>query len=127
MSDNQTTQGLGDVKLHLVDSVEKAGQFITWLGERRPYDAIAIDTETGERPGGQRSDALSPWHGDLRLVQVGDGMQGWSIPWDEWNGVFYEAMRKFEGPIVCHNIAFEARWFAIKSNGKCLGSVHTTQ
>ena len=115
MSDNQTTQGLGDVKLHLVDSVEKAGQFITWLGERRPYDAIAIDTETGERLGGQRSDALSPWHGDLRLVQVGDGMQGWSIPWEEWNGVFYEAMRKFEGPIVCHNIAFEARWFAIKS------------
>ena len=115
MSDNQTTQGLGDVKLHLVDSVEKAGQFITWLGERRPYNAIAIDTETGERPGGERSDALSPWHGDLRLVQVGDGMQGWSIPWDEWNGVFYEAMRKFDGPIVCHNIAFEARWFAIKS------------
>jgi len=115
MSDNQTTQGLGDVKLHLVDSVEKAGQFITWLGERRPYDAIAIDTETGEKLGGQRSDALSPWHGDLRLVQVGDGMQGWAIPWEEWNGVFYEAMRKFEGPIVCHNIAFEARWFAIKS------------
>jgi DNA polymerase-1 len=24
-------------------------------------------------------------------------------------------MDKFDGPIVCHNIAFEARWFAIKS------------
>ncbi len=109
------TNGLGDVQLHLVDSVEKARAFISWLGERRPYNAIAIDTETGELLGGRREDALSPWHGKLRLVQVGDGMQGWSIPWDEWSGVFYEAMDKFDGPIVCHNIAFEARWFEIQS------------
>jgi DNA polymerase-1 len=110
-----TVNGLGDVKLHLVDSVEKAQDFIRWLGERRPYDAIAVDTETGERPGGQRSDALSPWHGQLRLVQVGDGQQGWSIPWQEWSGVFYEAMNKFDGQLICHNIAFEARWFAVQS------------
>jgi DNA polymerase-1 len=43
-------------------------------------------------------------------------MTGWSIPWDDWKGVFYEAMERFDGPIVCHNVAFEARWFAIKSN-----------
>ena len=109
------TNGLGNVKLHLVDSVEKAHEFISWLGEKRPHNAIAIDTETGELPGGKREDALSPWHGKLRLVQVGDGMTGWAIPWDEWSGVFYEAMDRFDGPIVCHNIAFEARWFAIKS------------
>jgi len=110
-----TTSGLGDVKLHLINSVEKANEFITWLGERRPYNAIAIDTETGELPGGKREDALSPWHGQLRLVQVGDGQTGWSIPWNEWSGVFYEAMDKFDGPIVCHNVAFEARWFEIQS------------
>ncbi len=107
--------GLGDVKLELIDSAEQASRFITWLGERRPYNAIAIDTETGELPGGKRDDALSPWHGKLRLVQVGDGQTGWSIPWDEWSGVFYESMDKFDGPIVCHNIAFEARWFEIQS------------
>lgn len=112
MSDNN---GLGNVKLHLVDSVEKAGEFLTWLSQRRPNDAIAIDTETGERIGGVRADALSPWHGQLRLVQVGDGEQGWSIPWDRWKGVFYESMNRFDGPIVCHNIAFEARWFDIQS------------
>ena len=112
------TNGLGDVKLNLVDSVEKAQQFISWLGERRPYNAIAIDTETGELPGGKREDALSPWHGQLRLVQVGDGLTGWALPWDEWSGVFYEAMDKFDGPVVCHNIAFEARWFDIKSRWK---------
>lgn len=115
MSD-QSTQGLSDVQLHLVDNVEKAHEFISWLGERRPHNALGIDTETGELPGGPREHALSPWHGQLRLVQVGDGMQGWSIPWDEWSGVFYEAMDKFDGPIVCHNIAFEARWFEIQSH-----------
>ncbi len=110
--------GLGDIRLELVDSVDQAQKFITWLGERRPHNAIAVDTETGELPGGKREDALSPWHGKLRLVQVGDGQTGWSIPWDEWNGVFYEAMDKFDGPLVCHNIAFEARWFEIQSRWK---------
>jgi DNA polymerase-1 len=42
-------------------------------------------------------------------------MTGWSIPWDQWKGVFYEAMNKFDGPIVCHNVAFEARWFDVQS------------
>lgn len=112
---DKTTQGLDGVQVHLVDSVEKAHEFIRWLGERRPLNALAIDTETGELPGNERQDALSPWHGRLRLVQVGDSMQGWSIPWEEWSGVFYEAMDKFDGPIVCHNIAFEARWFDIQS------------
>jgi DNA polymerase-1 len=93
--------GLDGVQLHLVDTVDKAREFLTWLGERRPLEAIAIDTETGELPGKPRKDALSPWH----------GMTGWSIPWDDWKGVFYEAMDRFEGPLVCHNIAFEAKWF----------------
>jgi DNA polymerase I len=110
-----TSNGLGDVQLHLVDSVEKAGEFITWLGERRPHNAIAIDTETGEYPGRERKDALSPWHGRLRLVQVGDGQQAWAMPWDEWAGAFYQAMDKFDGQIVCHNIGFEARWFDVQS------------
>jgi DNA polymerase-1 len=107
---------LGDVQLHLVNTVDEAQNFLRWLGERRPHDAIAIDTETGELPGGPRKDALSPWHGQLRLVQIGDAKNGWAIPWKEWSGVFYEAMNKFTGPIVCHNIAFEARWFDVHSH-----------
>jgi DNA polymerase I len=110
-----TNDTLSDVKLHLVDNVAEASNFLQWIGERRPHNAIAIDTETGEKPGGDRKDALSPWHGQLRLIQVGDGQQGWSIPWDQWKGVFYEAMERFDGPIVCHNIAFEARWLALHS------------
>jgi DNA polymerase-1 len=110
------TAGLEGVGLHLVNTVEKASEFMTWLSERRPLNAIAIDTETGELPGNPRKDAFSPWHGRLRLVQVGDGQTGWSIPWEDWKGVFYDAMNKFDGPIVCHNIAFEARWFDVQSD-----------
>jgi len=109
------TSGLDGVNVHFVDSSEKAAKFMTWLSERRPMSAVGVDIETGEYPGTDKKGALSPWHGDIRLVQIGDGMDGWSIPWDEWKGVFYEAMDRFDGPIVCHNIAFEARWFAVKS------------
>jgi DNA polymerase I len=113
-----TNDALTDVKLHLVNSTEEATKFLHWLGERRPHNAVAIDTETGEKPGRDRKDALSPWHGQLRLIQVGDGQQGWAIPWDQWKGVFYEGMERFDGPIVCHNIAFEARWLELHSEWK---------
>ena len=110
--------GLDGVNLTLVDTVDKAQAFISWLGEWRPLDAIAVDIETGELPGNPRKDALSPWHGRIRLVQVGDGMTGWAIPWDDWKGVFYDAMSRYEGLIVCHNIAFEAKWFDLQSDWK---------
>lgn len=109
---------LSGVQLELVDSVEKAGKFMTWLSERRPDDIIAVDTETGELPGNNTRDALSPWHGRLRLVQVGDGMTSFAIPWERWNGVFHEAMNRYEGELICHNVAFEARWFALQSEFK---------
>lgn len=109
------SQGLGSVKLHLVDSVEKANDFISWLAQRRPHNAVAVDIETGELPGRNPKDALSPWHGRIRLAQIGDGEQGWSIPWEQWSGVFYQGMNDYDGPVVFHNIAFEARWFATKS------------
>ncbi len=109
---------LTGVEMHLVNTVEMAGRFMTWLSERRPGDVIAVDTETGEKPGGHRNDSFSPWHGQLRLVQVGDGMTAWAIPWQRWGGVFQEAMSRYEGEIICHNVAFEARWFHVQSEFK---------
>lgn len=111
-----TNQGLSDVQLHLVDSVEKAQEFLRWMGQRRPFNAVAIDIETGEYPGRHKNDALSPWKGHIRLVQVGDGQQGWAMSWDRWKGVFYEALQSYSGEIVCHNIAFEAKWFEVLSD-----------
>jgi DNA polymerase-1 len=113
MTDSRTD--LSNVQLHLVNSVEEAEKFLRWLGERRPHNALAVDIETGEGVGRDKKDALSPWHGDIRLVQVGDGEQGWAIPWKNWSGVFYQGMKQFDGLIICHNIAFEAKWFAVKS------------
>lgn len=107
--------GLAGIQMHLVDNVETAMEFLRWGGEKRPYNAIAIDIETGELPGHSPKDALSPWHGVIRLVQVGDGMQGWSIPWEEWSGVFMQFIEKYTGQIVCHNIAFEGKWFDLHS------------
>jgi len=109
---------LSGIQLHFVNSVDEAQKFLTWLSERRPDDIIGVDTETGELPGNPTKDAFSPWHGQLRLVQVGDSMTAWAIPWDGWNGVFHEAMSRYQGQIVCHNIAFEARWFGVKSKFK---------
>lgn len=107
--------GLSEVKLHFVDNVETAQQFLSWLGERRPLGAVAVDIETGELPGNDRKDALSPWRGRIRLAQVGDAVQSWAIPWDSWKGVFYQGMKQYTGPVICHNIAFESKWFALQS------------
>lgn len=94
--------GLNEVQVHLVDSVAEAGELMSWLGERRPV--LAVDTETT---------GFNAWDGDLRLIQIGDAMQGWAIPWHLWGGVFVEAMKKYEGPITFHNAAFDARWLTV--------------
>lgn len=108
-------EDLSGVTFRVVDSVDAAMAFLTWLGERHEGGVIAVDTETGEYPGRPRDDAFSPWHGRLRLVQVGDTMTGWAIPWERWNGVFHEAMERFEGQVICHNISFEYKWFEVQS------------
>jgi DNA polymerase-1 len=114
----QYEHGLQGIQLHFVDDVETAMKFLTWMGERRPHDAVAIDIETGELPGRDPKDALSPWNGKIRLVQVGDGMQGWSIPWEEWSGVFYQGLKNYTGQVVFHNVAFEGKWFELQSKWK---------
>jgi DNA polymerase-1 len=109
---------LDNVQLHFVNSLDEAQKFLTWLGQRRPNDAVAFDIETGEYKGHDKKDALSPYHGKIRLVQIGDGEQGWAIPWETWGGVFYQGMSQYTGRIVCHNIAFESAWMTENSDWK---------
>ena len=116
MTDNDIV--LTGVSLRLIDTVEAASDFLTWLSQRRPGQAVGLDIETGQLPGRASTDALSPWHGRIRLVQIGDADAGWAIPWPDWSGLFYEAMNKFTGPIVIHNIAFEDKWFELHSEWK---------
>ncbi len=95
-------KGLDEVEVHLVDSVQDAMDLMHWLSNRR--EVLAVDTETT---------GFNAWDGDLRLVQIGDEMHGWSIPWHQWGGVFVDAMRKYQGPITFHNAAFDARWLSV--------------
>lgn len=89
---------LSTVNLHLVDSVERCGEFMTWLGNRR--DVLGIDTESG---------GLDPLRDRLRLVQFGDMADGWAIPWERWGGVAEEALVKYDGPTVEHNAPYDVR------------------
>lgn len=99
---------LDHVNLHLVDSVAKAVEFKSWLGNRR--DALGVDTETG---------GFHHWRDRLRLIQFGDLNDGWAIPWDRWGGVALEALNAYEEPIVLHNAPFDSR-FIIHHAGKDL-------
>jgi len=107
---------LSQANLNLIETVEEANQFVSWIGQRRPENMISIDIETGEHPGRDTKDALSPWKGKIRTVQVGDGETGWCMDWSRWSGAFYQAVVPYNGPIVFHNVAFEAKWFAMQSD-----------
>jgi DNA polymerase-1 len=91
--------GLEDVELELVDSIDKAQEFMRWLGERR--SVLAFDTETT---------GLDPEKDRLRLVQFGDLQRGWSIPWERWGGVAVEAISKYDREMVGHNSKFDVRF-----------------
>lgn len=88
---------LDDVKLHLVNSVDKAQELMSWLGERHD-GPLGIDTETTGLGN------FSPREDDVRLCQIGDQMQGWAMGWEQWGGVFREVMRRYDGPLTGHNL-----------------------
>lgn len=98
----ETSVSLDDVKLHLVDSVDEALKCMEWLSRQRWEDTIGVDIE---------STGLDKQHDVTRLVQIGDENEGWAIPWNEWNGVFREIVKKYKGQWVGHNfVSFDYRF-----------------
>lgn len=97
-----TPSPLIDVQLHLVESVDDAMAFMTWLGQRRDTP-LGLDTETS---------GLSPYRDTLRTIQIGDLHDGWVIPWQEWGGVAREAFRRYTGELVAHNLPFDWQFIA---------------
>jgi DNA polymerase I len=87
--------GLDDVKLHFVNSMEEVEKLRTWLGDRRPVNALAFDLETS---------GLDRQKDVIRLAQIGDGVHGWAIPWDRWGGVLEDVVRLWEGDWIGHNV-----------------------
>jgi DNA polymerase-1 len=98
------TSSLRDVQLGFVDTFTDAEEFVRWLGERRPV--LAWDSETA---------GLDPWAPDarVRLVQFGDAMTGWAIPWERWGGLAYEVLDRYEGQMTAHNRAFDEKYFRV--------------
>lgn len=90
---------LEDIQLHLVESLEDAEAFLRWLGERRPADTVAVDVETT---------GLDLKRDHIRLVQFGDAMHGWAIPYRDWRGIVRVALERYRGRVVLHHAKFDA-------------------
>ena len=96
--------GLAGTKLHLVETVEDALAFKSWLGERRPRPVLGLDTETSGLDPNEPGAAI-------RLIQFGDGEHGWAMSWELWKGLALEALHQWDGDWTGHNIAsFDVRW-----------------
>lgn len=92
-------RGMGsiqDVKITMVETLDEANQFMSWLSERRPV--LGIDTETG---------GLEWWRVRLRLVQFGDADNAWVLPWSHWRGLIVEALTRYTGQMVAHNWKYD--------------------
>lgn len=91
---------ISNAGLHLVESVDDAQAFLRWLSQSRPI--LAIDTETS---------GLRPYAGDfVRMVQFGDGGDGWALSSRRWYGVIEQALRSIQAdrlPTVFHNPNFD--------------------
>lgn len=95
--------------MRLVNNIDTAMEMKRWLGERREFNVLGLDTETS---------GLDPWAHDakLRLIQIGDHKTGWAIPWEGWGGVAIECMNAWEGDWTLHNAAFDAKWLKLHGN-----------
>jgi len=90
---------LSETRLTLVTGPEEVQNFVSWLGERRPILALDIET-TG----------LSLAKDKVRMVQFGDGDQGWAIPVEGYGygGLVKYVLDSYEGPYVLQHAKFDA-------------------
>jgi DNA polymerase-1 len=104
-----TAFNLRAVQVHLVENFDDARDFQRWLA-RDAESCLGVDIE---------STGLNAWDvgAAIRLVQFGDTRQGWAIPYEQWRGMVLEVLNTWPGEFILHNLAFEARWFAVHGDG----------
>lgn len=86
-----------NASLRLVETLEDALEFRSWLGERRPV--LGLDTETT---------GLEWWTPHfLRTVQFGDGATGWTLPYEWWGKLIKDSLASYDGPVAFHNAKFD--------------------
>lgn len=88
---------LGNVKFNLVTDMASAGELMSWLGKDHG-GYIAFDTETT---------GLSPETDTVRLFQVGNGQEGWAVPFQQWKGLVEELVNRWQGGWIAHNATFD--------------------
>jgi DNA polymerase I len=94
---------LDTAQAHLIESVDDAAEFMRWLSTKKK---VAFDTE---------STGLDHDTDHARLVQYGDGRDGWAIPFERWAGVVDDAVKRYEGEYIMHNAPFD--WIMMKNGG----------
>ncbi len=77
---------------------------MNWLGNRREF--LAVDVETT---------GLNVGYDYIRLAQFGDGTMGWALDYRDWRGVVADVLRRYDRPIVAHNLLFDAKM--LKADG----------
>lgn len=94
--DKALDDSLRGLQLTLVESLDELWEFKRWLGGRRPL--LGVDIETG---------GLS-YKDRIRTVQFGDARGGFCLAWEDWRGAIKEVVEGYEGPLVGHNVKFDA-------------------
>ncbi|MDD2326478.1 MAG: hypothetical protein PHW63_10885, partial [Alphaproteobacteria bacterium] len=121
MPDYSDEVPFGETKLGFVDCWDDAQEFMRWLGERKPDNLIAFDTETSginPRDPGAR----------IRLAQFGSVNEGWTLDYQKWPGLVREVLERYDGKIAMHNAKFDMSWMAIHNPGMIMpwSKVHDT-
>jgi DNA polymerase-1 len=91
---------LEDIKLTRVTSVDDVLDMLAWLGERREWLSVDIET-TGLNVGRDK----------IRLAQFGDETQGWALDYSDYKGVVREVIESYDRPMVAWNMLFETKMF----------------
>ena len=80
----------------LVQTLDEVLDLREWLGERR--DWLGVDIETS---------GFNLGRDQIRLFQLGDAEKGWAIPWEDWAGFIKEIMPQQRQRLVFHNAPFD--------------------
>jgi DNA polymerase-1 len=106
---------LDQARAHLVNSVDDASEFMRWLSNK---DLIGFDTETT----GLDKEVDRP-----RLVQIGDAMDGWAIPFERWGGIVDEVVRRYTGEYVMHNAPYDRQMMLKDGINIPIHKIHDTR
>ncbi len=95
---------LEDIKLHLVREHADVVRMLDWLGNRREWLAVDVET-TGLNVGYDR----------IRLCQFGDHTDAWALSWRDWRGVCKEVIERYDRRMVAHNLLYDSKM--LKADG----------